>query len=398
MHAGRAALQQAKSEWYDARGTKFSKRESAMKRIMISAALGLAIGMAWAAKASRAQEKPPLRVAIAGLVHGHVDGFFRGALKRQDIQIVGIADPDRALFAMYAKKYGLDDKLYYADLEEMVKATKPQAVLGYTSTFDHRKLVETCAKLGVPVMMEKPLAVSASDAYAIAKAAKDGKITVLVNYETSWYPSNHEAYDLAHSGALGDIRKVVVHDGHSGPKEIGVGPEFLSWLTDPKLNGGGALFDFGCYGADLMTWLMNGAKPLTVTAVTQQIKPEIYPKVDDEATIVITYPKAQAIIQASWNWPFDRKDMEVYGATGSVVTVKRDAVMVRRKGEPEAKMEKANPVAPPYDDSLTYLRAVLLDGAKVDGLSSLETNVTVTQILDAARESAKTGKRVSIAQ
>jgi predicted dehydrogenase len=369
-----------------------------MKRIIILAAAWLAIGMTWAAKASAAQEKPPLRVAIAGLVHGHVDGFFRGALKRQDIQIVGIAEPDRVLFEMYTKKYGLDAKLYHADLEEMVKATKPQAVLGYTSTYDHLKVVETCAKLGVPVMMEKPLAVSSNDAYAIAKAAKEGKITVLVNYETSWYPSNHDTYDLVHSGALGDIRKVVVHDGHSGPKEIGVGPEFFSWLTDPKLNGGGALFDFGCYGADLMTWLMNGEKPLTVTAVTQQIKPEIYLMVDDEATIVITYPKALAIIQASWNWPFDRKDMEVYGATGSVVTVKRDGLLLRRKGDAEATMEKAKPVASPYNDSLTYLRAVLLAGAKVDGLSSLETNVTVTEILDAARESAKTGKRVSIPQ
>jgi len=369
-----------------------------MKRMTILAALGMTIGMTWAAKASAAQEKSPLQVAIAGLVHGHVDGFFRGALKRQDIQIVGIAEPDRPLFATYAKKYGLDDKLYHADLEEMVRTTKPQAVLSYTSTYDHLKVVQTCAKLGVPVMMEKPLAVSTNDAYAIAKAAKQGKITVLVNYETSWYPSNHEAYDLVHSGALGDIRKVVVHDGHSGPKEIGVEPEFLSWLTDPKLNGAGALFDFGCYGAGLMTWLMNGEKPLTVTAVTQQIKPEIYPKVDDEATIVITYPKAQAIIQASWNWPFDRKDMEIYGATGSVLTVRRDGLLVRHKGEPEAKMQKAKPMPAPYDDSLTYLRAVLLDGAKVDGLSSLETNVTVTEILDAARESANTEKRVPIPQ
>ncbi len=367
-----------------------------MKRTMILAAVALAIGMTWMTKGSEAQEKPPLRVAIAGLVHGHVDGFFRGALKRQDIQIVGIAEPDHALFEKYAKKYGLDAKLYHADLEELVKAAKPQAVLGYTSTYDHRKVVEICAKLGVAVMMEKPLAVSAEDAYAIAKAAKNGKIMVLVNYETSWYPSNHEAYDLVHSGALGDIRKVVVHDGHSGPKEINVDPEFLSWLTDPKLNAAGALFDFGCYGADLMTWLMNGEKPLTVTAVTQQIKPDVYAKVDDEATIILTYPKAQAIIQASWNWPFDRKDMEVYGATGSVITVKRDGLLVRRKGDAEAKMETVKPVAPPYDDSLTYLRAVLLDGAKVDGLSSLETNVTVTEILDAARESAKTGKRVSL--
>jgi hypothetical protein len=51
--------------------------------------------------------------------------------------------------------------------------------------------------------------------------------------------------------------------------------------------------------------------PLTVTAVTQQIKPEIYPRVDDEATIILTYLHAQGILQASWNWPFDRKDMEV---------------------------------------------------------------------------------------
>ncbi len=343
-----------------------------------------------------AQEKAPLRVGIAGLVHGHVDGFFGSALKREDIQIVGIAEADHGLFAMYATKYGLDEKLYHADLEEMVKETKPQAVLGYTSTYDHLKVVETCAKLGVAVMMEKPLAVSVSDARAMVKAANEGKITVLVNYETSWYPSNHEAYELVRSGALGDVRKVVVHDGHRGPKEIGVGPEFLSWLTDPKLNGGGALFDFGCYGADLMTWLMNGEKPLSVTAVTQQIKPDIYPKVDDEATIVIEYPKAQAIIQASWNWPFDRKDMEIYGRTGSVVTVKRDGLLVRRAGEAEAKMEKEKPVAAPYDDSLTYLRAVLLEGAKVDGLSSLETNVVVTEILEAARESAKSGKRVAV--
>ena len=109
-----------------------------MKRMMILAALELAIGMTWAAKASEAQQKPPLRVAIAGLVHGHVDGFFRGALKRQDIQIVGIAEPDRALFAMYAKKYGLDEKLYHADLGRDGEGRRSRKrCSGYTSTYDH---------------------------------------------------------------------------------------------------------------------------------------------------------------------------------------------------------------------------------------------------------------------
>ena len=343
-----------------------------------------------------AGDAPPLRVAIAGLVHGHVDGFFSHALQRKDIQIVGIAEPDRALFDQYATKFKLDSSLYHADLDELLRTTHPQAVLGYTATFDHRKVVELCAKYSTPVMMEKPLATTYEDAKAILAAARKAKITVLVNYETSWYPSNRAAYELAHSGAIGELRKVVVHDGHEGPKEIGVGPEFLGWLTDPKLNGGGALFDFGCYGADLMTHLMDGGRPLSVTAITQTIKPDVYTRVDDEATIVLTYPKAQAILQASWNWPYSRKDMEVYGRTGSVITIASNDISVRLPHERQATTKTAEPIPAPYNDALTYLRAVLLDGAKVDAYSSLETNVIVTEILDAARRSAASGQTVRL--
>ena len=75
---------------------------------------------------------------------------------------------------------------------------------------------------------------------------------------------------------------------------------------------------------------MDGQRPTSVFAVTQQIKPDVYPKVEDEATIVLTYPKAQAIIQASWNWPFDRKDMELYGRTGYVLVPRGDRLRVRR--------------------------------------------------------------------
>jgi predicted dehydrogenase len=341
--------------------------------------------------------QPPLRVGIVGLVHGHVHGFLAQSRHSPEIEIVGVAEPDARLLSQAAARYGFDRSIVFADLEEMLQKVHPQAVLVYTNTYDHRRVVEICARHGVHVMMEKPLAVGLEDALAIEKAAHTGKIHVLVNYETSWYRSNHAAYDLVHEGALGEVRKVVVHDGHNGPKEIGVEPEFLAWLTDPKLNGGGALFDFGCYGADLMTWLMDGLRPQTVTAVTQQLKPEVYSRVDDEATIILTYPKAQAIVQASWNWPFDRKDMEVYGQTGYVITVKRDDIHVRRGGndsreEPLA----AKPVAPPYDNSLSYLRAVVVDGVKPDSLSSLETNVTVTEILDAARRSAASGKTIQL--
>ena len=337
----------------------------------------------------------PLRAAVAGLVHGHAEGFFEQNLHRPDLQIVGVAEPDRQLASQYASRYGLNGSLLFSSLEEMLLKTHPQAVLVYTNTLDHRKVVELCARRGVHVMMEKPLAVSMEDARAIEHAAQQGKIQVMVNYETTWYRSNRAAYDLAHEKAIGDIRKVVVHDGHRGPREIGVGPEFLVWLTDPSLNGAGALFDFGCYGADLMTWLMDGRRPETVTAVTQRIKPDVYLRVDDEATIVLTYPKAQAILQASWNWPFDRKDMEVYGQTGYVITVGRDDVRVRREGAEEERVA-AKLLPAPYDDPISCLRAVVLAGAPPDGLSSLATNMIVTEILDAARQSAASGKTIRL--
>lgn len=338
----------------------------------------------------------PLKVVVAGLVHGHAEGFFSGAVKRKDVEIVGVAEADRALFDQYAKKYGLDAKLYHADLEEMLNATKPEAVLVYTNTYDHRKVVEICAKHHIAVMMEKPLAVSAEDARAIAKAAAAAKIPVLVNYFTTWEPNRRGAYELVKEGAIGDVRKVVAHDGHKGPKEIGVGPEFLGWLTDPKLNGAGALYDFGCYGVDFMTWLMGGERPLTVTAVTLQIKPDVYPKVDDDATIVLTYPKAVGIVQGSWNWPFGRSDVEIYGKSGEVMTVGRDAMEVRKAGDREPQKVEAKPLVPPADDELRYLTAVVRGEVKPEGPSSLEVNEVVAEVMDAARESAKTGKTVKM--
>ena len=339
-------------------------------------------------------EAAPVRFAIVGLVHDHARGFIPVASSRQDIQLVAIVEPNQELAERYAKDYKLADALFYTSLEAMLDQVKPQAVAAFTSTFDHRRVVETCAARGVHVMMEKPLAVSLEHARAIEAAAKQGGIQVVVNYETTWYPANHAAYALIHERReIGELRKIVVHDGHQGPKEIGCSAAFLEWLTDPGLNGGGALTDFGCYGADLITWLMKGQRPISVVAVTQQIKPQVYPKVDDEATIVLTYPQAQGIIQASWNWPFNRKDMEVYGRTGYVLVPEKNLLRVRRgnAGETDAPVPS---LAAPNNDPLSYLAAVVRGDIRPSGLSSLDVNLIATEILDAARESARTGKRL----
>ena len=339
--------------------------------------------------------KLPVRIAIVGLVHSHVHGFLPDVLKDRDVQLVGIVEGNAKLVAANAARYHLNMNLFFATLEDLLAKTNAQAVATFTSTFDHKRVVETCAPHGVQVMVEKPLAVNMEHAKAIVAAAKKGNINVLVNYETSWYAGNHAAYAMVKEGAIGDLRKVVVHDGHKGPKEIGCPPEFLEWLTDPVLNGGGALTDFGCYGADLMTWLMHGARPTSVFAVTQQIKPDVYPKVEDEATIVLTYPRAQGIIQASWNWPYNRKDMELYGQTGQILIPQRDLLRVQAGSAPEREIVPT-PLAGAQAEPLAHLVAVVRGEMKPDALSSLDVNMTVVEILDAARKSAETGKRVEL--
>ncbi len=347
-----------------------------------------------------AQKQPaPLRVAIVGLVHGHVEGFLGQLPKHPYVELVGIAEPDQALAARYQKKYALAASLFYKDTASLIQARHPQAVLVYTSIGDHRKVIETAAQYGVSVMVEKPLTISLDDALVIRRAAREHHIQVLVNYETTWYASNKAAYDEVASGQLGSIRRVVVHDGHQGPAEIGVPPEFLRWLTDPAQNGAGALYDFGCYGVDLMTWLMHGETPLTVTAVVNQTKPQLYPRVDDDSTIVLAYPHAQAVIMGSWNWPFARKDMEVYGAKGYAITVAADQIRLRINEDAPERLVTAPPLAPPQNDSLNYLAAVLRGQFVPKGdLTSLDTNVIVMQILDAARESARTGRTVRLSK
>jgi predicted dehydrogenase len=346
--------------------------------------------------AARAQQ--PAKVAIVGLEHGHVAGFLKQFPKQHDVELVGIVDTDAALSHRYAQEYHLDPGLFYTQLDAMIAARHPQALLVYTSISKHRPVIEAAAKAGISVMVEKPLTMSLDDALAIRQVAREHHIQVLVNYETTWYASNKAAYDEVAKGALGDLRRIVVHDGHEGPKEIGVPPEFLDWLGDPAQNGDGALYDFGCYGADLVTWLMHGESPMSVTAVTQTDKPAIYPKVADESTVIVRYPKAQAVLMGSWNWPFGRKDMEVYGATGYAITVGLDKLRLRTKGQAQESESTSPPLTPPNDGSLHYLAAVLAGRLKPSGdLTSLDTNVVVMQILDAARRSAHEGKTITLA-
>jgi predicted dehydrogenase len=339
------------------------------------------------------QNNQPLRLAVAGLSHGHLAEVTR-RIDRGDFTVVGAFEKDSQIRENNRLRGKIDASLFYADLEEMLDKTKPEAVVAYGSIYDHLRVVEACAPRGIHVMVEKPLAVNSEHAGKMEALVKKYKIHLLTNYETTWYNTNHEACKLIKEGRIGNITRVNVYDGHQGPFEIGCGKAFTDWLTDPVLNGGGAVIDFGCYGANLATWLLNGEKPVSVYGVLNRQKPDKYPKVDDDATIVVRYPSVTVQIMASWNWPMSRKDMHIYGSQGYIY--QDTPTQMRVYADKKESIETPPQLEKPYNDSFYYLKAVVRNEIRVApyDLSSLENNLIVVRILESAIQSAQTGKEV----
>jgi predicted dehydrogenase len=356
----------------------------------------LAAGPTQATQSPYADQTEPIRVGVVGLVHDHVGGIL-GRSQDRDITIVGIVENNLDLAKKYGQRYGYDMSIVYPSIEAMINATHPDAVCAFNPIYDHLNTVKICAPKGIHVMVEKPLAVSWEHTKQMVALARQYNIHLLTNFETTWYGSTVDAYKIVHEDcSIGDITKILFHTGHAGPIEIGCRKEFTDWLTDPILNGGGALTDFGCYGANLATWLMKGETPVTVSCVTQQMKPNVYPRVEDEATIILTYPKAQVIIQASWNWPYSRKDMTIYGKSGYVLCKNGQDMEILISGKKGTASQQADPLPQGTHDPFAFLANVVKNNAEVTpfSLSSLENNIIVMQILDLAKHAARTGQTI----
>jgi predicted dehydrogenase len=291
--------------------------------------------------------------------------------------------------------------LVYASMDELIEKAKPDAVAAFGSIEEHLGVVEKFAPLGIHVMVEKPLAVNMEHAKKMEAISKKNGIHLLTNYETTWYPSVHTANDWLQNDSIGSLSQLIIRDGHRGPLKIGINSEFLEWLTDPIKNGGGAITDFGCYGANIATWMMKGERPSRVIGVTQQLQRENNPKVDDESTILLVYENAKATIQASWNWPIGRKDMELYGRKGVIYADNRNDLRKRMAVGYDGFTEttnKLNERPAPFHDPFAHFAAVIRKEIILPpyDLSSLENNMIVMEILDAARRSAAKGKAVQL--
>jgi scyllo-inositol 2-dehydrogenase (NADP+) len=334
------------------------------------------------------------RIAIVGLDHDHVWGLLKYLEAEPDAELVAIAEPQPVL-VNEAKSRVPSSVKFYSAYVPMLDEAKPDAVMVTTSNDRHLEILRECAKRHIHYSVEKPMATNAADAREMEKLAKQAGIKLMVNYWNAWVAPSHELFHRVKDGQVGEVQKIIVQYGHAGPKEIGVSEYFANWLYDPVKNGGGAIMDFGCYGAEWALWLKG--RPIGVQAIAQKLKVSQHNQVDDDATILLEYPDATVIVEASWDWPYSMGQVQVFGPKGSLLAT-RNTLFYRSTADRGKSGLEGEPVALNAPQGATsnpvayFVDCIRHDKAIEDPLSA-QLNVQVLDILDAARESVRTGRR-----
>jgi scyllo-inositol 2-dehydrogenase (NADP+) len=365
---------------------------------MLKNAWALATALLIMSSSVGAQTTSKTKLAVVGLDHDHVWGLLKDIAKEPNARLVAIADPHEELVEKAKKQVPADVK-FFSDYVKMLDEMKPEAVIVTTANNRHLEILKECAKRHINYSVEKPLATNAADAREMERLARDTHIKLMVNYWNAWAASSHELFHRVEAGELGPVQKIIVQYGHQGPKEIGVSKFFGDWLYDPVKNGGGAIMDFGCYGAEWALWLKG--RPTSVFAYTLKLKTEQANAVDDDAVILLEYPDATAIIQASWDWPYSKGQVQVFGPKGSLLATDSAVLYRTAKTPPDIDSPDGQPVTlrPLEHDAsnpISYLVYCIRNNKPVENPLAPELNVGVVEILDAARESIRTGRAVKM--
>lgn len=331
-------------------------------------------------------------IAVVGLVHSHVWGHLGKMIQGKPAKLVGIAEPNAELVAE-AKKAGAADNLFFSDYKAMLDKTRPTIVWSFVENNRHLEIVQACAPRKINVIFEKPLAATYKEALAIRDLARKHGIQVMTNYQMAWWASNYAAKAQVDAGAVGKLWRLHGIVGHGGPGSQGARNKyFFEWLTDPVKNGAGALMDFGCYNALWSLWYMG--RPETVFAQATHLRPETFPKVEDNADLVLQYKNGVGIFEGSWDLPRSFQDLEVFGLGGSLYMTNRGVEL--RKSRGPAEEVKVEPLSPERSEPIAFMLNAIQSGKPIEGLTALDINVGVVEIIEAAKQSVKTGKAVSL--
>ncbi len=336
-----------------------------------------------------------LRIGVLGLTHDHVWGNLNELAASTRGQLVAAADPHEELLVQARNEHGCPS--VYQSYEELLEKEELDAVYIYSDNAAHEELCIMAAKRGLHVLVEKPLASTLTGAKRMLAACSEAGVQLMVNWPFAWWPGLQRAMSMVEDGELGRLTGVKYRAAHAGPKELGCTHYFYDWLHDQSLNGAGAFMDYCCYGTALARHMLG--VPNRVTGVAGNLNKD-YVTVDDNAVVVMQWPRAMAISEGSWAQIGHMTSYVAtfFGTKGTLVVEpgKNGRVMLANE-EHEYGEPIDVPASPPNLVNATeYFLSCIQDGVPVQGLCSAQVARDAQEILEAGLASSQNGQAMSL--
>lgn len=334
------------------------------------------------------------RIGVLGLTHDHVWRVLEQLAADTGGKLVAGADPNQPLLNRLNDSFGCAT---YKSAEELFDRERLDAVYVFADNRTGAELGIAAATRGLHILLEKPMAADLAGADQLLAAARRHDVRLMVNWPFAWSPQLQTALRLARAGEIGEVWQVKYRAAHQGPKEHGCSPFFYDWLYDERLNGAGALMDYCCYGAVLARVVLG--VPSRVTGFAGRLQKE-YINVDDNALVVMTYPRGMAIAEASWTQIGNLTSYVtvIYGSSGTLVVEPGPNGRLLRASEahPDGRELEVASLEPHLAKASDHFLWALASGASFTDLCQDRIARDAQEILQAGIISARRGSEVSL--
>jgi predicted dehydrogenase len=274
------------------------------------------------------------RLGVIGFAHMHVNSLIDRFNELPNVEWVACADtvPDVPSLSMARSTRGYNLKRahkeigipkVYDDYRAMLDKEGFDIIIFCPENARHPDVAEAIAGKGIHMVTEKPMAASLSGALRMVRAAEANSVELVVNWPSTWQSAIRTMKKLIDSGVVGDVWEFKWRNGASmGPLAYGQN------ITDQEKGaewwhqaapGGGVLLDYCCYGACLSRWML-GQPAVAVYGIKANMTSH-YGDADDNAVLTVRFPKALAILEATWTtWNVGVPTGPiVYGTKGTLV-------------------------------------------------------------------------------
>lgn len=255
-------------------------------------------------------------VALVGCAHIHTPQFVQILNHRNaEFEVRAVWDP----VAERAQKRATDLKsTATTDLASIWKDPQIKAVVIGSETRLHEELVIAAARAGKHLFVEKPLGMSARDAYAMAAAIDKAGVIFQTGYFQRGTPTHLFLRDQIKNGAFGKITRIRHSNCHQGALEGWFDTEWR-WMTDMKQSGVGAFGDLGTHSLDLLIWMLGDVESCTASLSNGTGR---YGTTDESGEGMLRFTTGTiATVAASWIDIENPVSMEICGTEGHAVII-----------------------------------------------------------------------------